>query len=249
MSEVPLRTLRTNKLSHLVAMDIVENIVQEGLQPGDRLPPEADMLKRYSAGRASIREGLRLLETYGVLSIRAGKLGGPVVEDVSSTDLARSLSIFFRLLGATYGDLIEARLALDPVVARLAAERDNSDVHHRLMGIIEVEEEDAQRRPHQVANLGYDFHSAITEASGNPVLGLLSRSLRSLYADHLQARGLLPANMHTLVPGLHRDIVTAILNHEPAAAERLMADLLQKFASDQARRNNSFMTERIAWTS
>ena len=81
------------------------------------------MLERFQVGRASIREGLRLLEAYGVITIKPGHKGGPIVRDPDAIDLARTLSLFFRMVNASYRDLNEARLIIEPVMARQAAEK------------------------------------------------------------------------------------------------------------------------------
>jgi DNA-binding FadR family transcriptional regulator len=243
----PTKVIRTNKTSSLIAADIVEEIVRQGLKPGDKLPPEANMLADYAVGRASIREGLRVLEALGVLSIRAGKTGGPVVGNLDHSDLARNLSVFFRLLGATYGDLIEARHIIDPMIARLAAQREDVEAHNYLREVLkreaEPEDEEEPRR-----SVGFDFHYAVSAAAGNPILTLLSRSLRALYAEHLQARGLLAPEEAVTIPGLHAEIGNAILAGDAPLAEKLMRALVEKFAEVQYERNSWFIQERIAWT-
>ena len=43
------------KKSEVVAQAIVHDIVREGLQPGDRLASEAEMMEQYDVGRGSLR--------------------------------------------------------------------------------------------------------------------------------------------------------------------------------------------------
>src|SRR4051812_38735818 len=50
------------KTSEVVAFAVARDIVQLGLQHGDRLPLEAEMLEQYGVSRESLREALRLLE-------------------------------------------------------------------------------------------------------------------------------------------------------------------------------------------
>ena len=61
------------KTARLVAGQIVQDIGTEGLT---RLPSEAELLERYEVSRPSLREALRILEMYGVISIRPGPGGG-----------------------------------------------------------------------------------------------------------------------------------------------------------------------------
>jgi DNA-binding FadR family transcriptional regulator len=239
-------------MAHVVAMEIVEEMILRELTAGDRLPPEADMLEQFDVGRASLREGLRLLETYGLISIRTGQGGGPIVAELTSRELARTLSLFFRIAGATYGDLIEARMILDPVVARFAAERNDADAQSQLRAALEMENSAASEShvdPRVSADrVGVDFHRAVTEACGNPILIFLAQGLRTLYAEHLHDRGLFPREAQEAAPGLHRAIGQAILDGDGQLAQNLMLRLVRDFAALQKERTPWLMDERITWT-
>ena len=61
-------------------------LMSESLEIGEML--KAAMLDRYGVGRPTLREALRILEVHGLLVIRAGPGGGPVVTAASSRDYA-----------------------------------------------------------------------------------------------------------------------------------------------------------------
>lgn len=236
--------LKTGKLSHRVALAIVEDIVEHDLQPGDRLPAEAAMLERFKVGRASIREGLRLLETYGVLTIRPGQHGGPVVAELGAGDLGRTLSLFLRLVGATYREVIQARLVIEPVMARLAAERRDPA---QLAELAEVVEREQAAEIDDYLVHANEFHHAVNGASGNPVLDLLGQSLRTLYSQPLQGRGLFPAEARPRVRSVHAEIAAAIAAGDGHTAETLMAGHMRELAELQEERTPWFMDERVSW--
>src|SRR3990167_5758680 len=112
---------RTLKTSELVALDIVRDIVNQGLKAGDRLPLEAQMLVQYRVSRSSLREALRLLEVQGLIGIRPGPGAGTVVGRVLPANLSRTLTLHLHMLGANYDELLEAWMETEPVLARLAA--------------------------------------------------------------------------------------------------------------------------------
>src|SRR6266478_419143 len=112
---------RSGKISETIARDILDDIVVRKLPPGTMLASEAVMLDRYGVGRASLREALRILEIHGLIKIKPGPRGGPVVAEVTSSDLGRSATFFFHAVGATFADLLSARVAIEPMMARLAA--------------------------------------------------------------------------------------------------------------------------------
>lgn len=234
--------VRPAKVSHQVAAAIVEQIVHEELRPGDRLAGEAALMERFGVSRASVREALRLLETYGAIAIRPGHRGGNVVAAIDPDSLGESLALFLRLEGATYRDLIEARLVIEPVMARLAAERRDAAQLAELRRVLEREAGGGDAAP-----LGQDFHYAVSGASGNPVLDLLGRSLRALYSERLHGRGIFPAEGRGLVETVHGEIGAAILDGDGGRAERLMADHMTDLARMQEDRTPWFMDERVSW--
>src|SRR5579862_3784564 len=79
---------RTVKTAETVAAAIVRDIVARGLATGDALPSENAMLEHYRVSRASLREGLRLLEVQGLIRLKPGPGGGPLVGAVDPKNLA-----------------------------------------------------------------------------------------------------------------------------------------------------------------
>ena len=117
----PERGARQPKAAERVAGDIVHDIVARGMRTGDHLPLEAQMVDEYGASRASVREALRLLEVQGLLHLKPGPGGGPVVGQVDPANLARTTSLYFHLGGATYDSALRTQMLLEPVCAQLAA--------------------------------------------------------------------------------------------------------------------------------
>ena len=59
-------------LPQKISEDIISLILEENLQPGDKLPNESILSKRLDAGRSSIREAMKLLASRNIVSIRQG---------------------------------------------------------------------------------------------------------------------------------------------------------------------------------
>jgi GntR family transcriptional regulator, transcriptional repressor for pyruvate dehydrogenase complex len=235
---------RSTKISQQVATAIVDDIVSKRLKPGDRLEPEASMVQRFGVGRASIREGLRLLETYGVISIKPGQKGGPTVGKLDASDLGRMLSLFLHILGATYRDLIETRLVIEPVMARLAAERQDPEQLAKLKEVIDFESAAPIEDYVPTSN---EFHYAVNGASGNPVLDLLGQALRTMYRERLASGGLFPTEARGYVRSTHAEIGDAIFAGKADEAERLMKLHMDDLARLQSEKTPWFMDERVAW--
>ena len=59
-----------------VVQQIRLDIARGKLEPGDRLPPNGDLEKRFGVGRSSIREAIRALELFGLVWVKRGRDGG-----------------------------------------------------------------------------------------------------------------------------------------------------------------------------
>jgi len=73
--------------------EILSDIVDRELAPGAKLAPQAEMLEEFQVGRASLREALRILETHGLITIKPGPGGGPVVSGVHGADFGRMATV------------------------------------------------------------------------------------------------------------------------------------------------------------
>jgi GntR family transcriptional regulator, transcriptional repressor for pyruvate dehydrogenase complex len=241
----PLGEWRAPKISQKVAMAVVEEIVARNLVPGDRLPPEAEMIEQFHISRASLREGLRLLETYGVITIRQGQRGGPEIGSLGPGDVARALSLFFRLSGATYRDVFDARILVEPVMSRIAAQQQAPDQMDALRAHLELER--TKPSDDDYVEISNSFHQLVSGLSGNPVLDLLGSSLRALYAEPLFRGHALPKETLAYCRKAHPKIGAAILAGDGESAQTLMAGHMVDLNRIVNRRAAWFLDDRVTW--
>lgn len=240
--EAPRR--RTEKISENVAREIVGDM--RDLPAGTKLPPEAVMLDKYRVGRASLREALRILEVQGLIIIRPGPGGGPVVAAVDSRHFAQMASLYFQLSGATYRNLVEARLVMEPVMARLAALRQDKADLAKLEPFLKVRVE-TDDNPQDYFNHATHFHAVLSGISGNPVLDLMGRSLKDLYTDRIEGITF-PPDARNRVHKEHAAIAMAIVKGQAAKAERLMREHMEDFVRFAAERTPDMLSDIVTWT-
>jgi DNA-binding FadR family transcriptional regulator len=216
---------RGAKVAEALAQEIVRDVVSRKLQPGTLLSSEAQMLEDYGVGRGSLREALRILEVHGLITMKPGRNGGPMVIEVGSRDYGRMSSLFFHLGGITFRQLVEARLAMEPMMARLAAARRGQE----LVGQLADPESTRVEDDAAFFDATTDFHKTVAAMSGNPVLNLLSSSLEEIFRD--QVSGLLsPKDERKHVLEVHTAIADAIAQGDEDGAERLMREHMQEYA-------------------
>jgi GntR family transcriptional regulator, transcriptional repressor for pyruvate dehydrogenase complex len=243
---LPHRRLRPVKLPQRIASAIVEDIVAGDLAAGDALPTEADLAERFGVSRVSIREALRVLEAFGVVRIKPGKNGGNEVGAIDAEALARVLALFFRMARATYRDLMDARLVIEPFMARRAAERGDRAQLDELRDLLEREAASTAGTP-EGDQLALAFHWLVCGGSGNPVMDALGQALHTLYGDHLAANLLYDPGGWTTARNIHQEIGKAILAGDGRRAQELMASHMQDFLALQEERTPWLLDERVAW--
>lgn len=231
------------KVGEAVAQDIVRKIGTEGLAPGTPLPSEAQMLEEYGVGRGSLREALRILEVNGLISIKPGPGGGPIVVGSSPAAFGRMGTLYFQAGRMTFRELMEARLVMEPVMARLAAERPDPEKLSQLVTIAEGTplDNDAGYLDHSG-----DFHRLVASMSGNGMLNLFSASLGTIF--HGRVGGLFfPKTRRAKVRQAHVAVAKAIADGDADLAESLMREHMVEYADYVKRRQPALMTEIVGW--
>jgi DNA-binding FadR family transcriptional regulator len=214
-----LESERPEKVPEVVARRILRDIVRQGLVAGDMLPPEAVMIEQLGIGRASLREALRILETRGIVRIKPGPRGGPMVDEVTAADYGRTMTVFLHASGATFRELMEARLIMEPVLARLAATRLTEEGAARIRGAITAGW-DAVDEPSEVwSAASEEFHAAVAAGSGSRVLDIFSGSLMSIHRSRIGS--MFPVNQRRATCRIHDRIAAAVLDRNAAGAEQL----------------------------
>jgi DNA-binding FadR family transcriptional regulator len=229
-----------------VARDIVRDIATRHLASGTMLPPEVAMAAQYKVGRATLREALRVLEVQGLVQIKAGPAGGPVVSTLSSREFGHMATLHFHMSGATFRELIQARLVMEPVMARQAAERQDAEGMRRLEASLEAMESRKSSEDEQYHQAATDFHGVVAGISGNRILDLFGRALKDVYNERLTGM-VYPKSARERVLRDHRDVARAILSGQAARAERLMRAHMEEFVRYASKRFPGMLDEVVDW--
>ncbi len=214
------------KMSERIAFEIIRSIAAKSLKPGDRLPPEADMLTHYQVSRPTLREAIRILEFQGLIAVRQGVSGGAVVGKATPQNLARTLTFYFHLADSTYGELYEATMEFQPIIARRAAQNKNrAHVREMMQPFVHAEAETVMD--------GVDFHARVTSLAGNSVLELCVEAVSAVHQRAVMSE--IPGNLKKQFVDDHRKIAAAIIAGNAQLAESTMrshaSHLIKEFRS------------------
>ncbi|GAB7146489.1 FadR/GntR family transcriptional regulator [Mycobacterium riyadhense] len=159
---------RPDNRASKIARRIEADIVRRGWPVGESLGSEQALQQRFCVSRSVLREAVRLVEHHQVARMRRGPNGGLLVCEPDAGPATRAVVIYLEYLGTTLGDLLNARLVLEPLAAALAAEHIDETGIEALRAVLRAEE---QWRPGMPAPRE-EFHVALAERSKNPVLQL-----------------------------------------------------------------------------
>jgi len=241
----PRNDRRKDKTSELLARSMLRGIRLGKKRPGDPLPTEAQMMEEYGVGRGTMREALRILEVNGLISIKPGPRGGPVVEAASAENFGRMAMLFFQTAGFTYRELIEARLILEPVAARLAAER-KSNLAEGGGQLSSVADVDDVKDESTYLQRSTDFHEAVVHASGNGIVAIFSDSLAHVFREKVSGV-VFPERRRKEIVRTHKEIADAIGAGDGPRAEQLMREHMVDYAKYVGQRYPAMLDEVVEW--
>jgi GntR family transcriptional repressor for pyruvate dehydrogenase complex len=236
---------RPEKTSVLIARQIMSDVAQRGLMPGDFLPAERTMVETYGAGRGTIREALRLLEFQGVISLKPGPGGGPILQDPSGADLASTMVLLLQMKQAPFRAIVEVRSAVEPMISRLAAEHMTDEALGELEASVSAMRQNLNDR-NMFLESNKQFHDIIAWSSGNALFGYLVDSLIGIM--HGTGIGIdYPKFRREAILVAHQDILDALRARDPIGSEAHMRDHIAAYVTYAEKKYRDVMDHVIGW--
>jgi GntR family transcriptional repressor for pyruvate dehydrogenase complex len=236
---------RPRKTAALLAQRIVGEITESRLEPGAPLPPEREMLEDYAVARGTLREALRFLEIQGVITMKTGPGGGPVVDRPGSRHLASTMAMMLQLEHTSFRSVLDARVVLEPVLASRAAERITAAELEQLRASLDrmraglddiVAFRDENER----------FHELIAEAADNPVFHMIISSLTWI-VDGTALGVEYPPESRRAVLRAHGRIYRAVAARDPDRAAAAMSSHMADYLSYLAARYPGVIDAPLRW--
>jgi DNA-binding FadR family transcriptional regulator len=197
-----------------VVDQIERAILRRELKKEERLPSERDLIVQFGVSRATIREALRVLQSRGLIEVRHGDPGGPIVRADPGASVTSVVSSLFHAERLSLADVIQFRMVVESAAAGFAASASKEAVSAIREAYHQMETTATLEEQFQCDVL---FHRRIAEAGGNPLFALVVDALHQFnsIATWQSRRPLDKARSDTLA--VHRLILDAI---EAGDAER-----------------------------
>jgi GntR family transcriptional repressor for pyruvate dehydrogenase complex len=204
-------------------------IASSGIQPGERLPTERQLMETLAVGRSTVREVIGKLQALGVLESRKGS-GTYLLRATSADAIHMPLVIDTALLRDRLLQTLDVRRGLEGEASALAALRatpeDIAIMEAKLDAMEAVHHEKGTSGPEDLA-----FHLAIYDASHNPLFGQLLEQMREAFESFFEKPFDRPDFARRSFP-FHRELFDAIARREPETARQKTLAILQIVEED-----------------
>ncbi len=225
------RAVRTSRLFEQIVQQVEESIFNGQLKPGDQLPAERDLAHRFGVSRTAVREAVKTLREKGLVEAYSGR--GTFVTNGTSQAIRQSLDLMVRINqqeGSLH--LAELRQVLEPEIAARAATRIDEQLLNTMHEAVATMERSVHD-PDAYVEADLDFHLALAEAVGNPLILSLLDSIVGLLREQRSRifkveGGPERGQFH------HKKILAAIEKRDPEQAREAMRAHLTQVLADSS---------------
>lgn len=210
----------------IIADKIMEKISDGDYLPGDKLPPEAELIKLYEVSRVTLRESLKKLSMLGVVTINQGD--GTYVNKITPSSFMEPLFPLLVLNCESVEEIYNARIYLEGGISELAAiyrtEEDLEIMNHileEMENAIEIDDYST------FSKCDRKFHQAIENACRNEVLCMISKLFNRFLEIYLK-RINVSKNIVENSINEHRQLYHAIQNKRGELAGITMREHLRE---------------------
>src|ERR1700688_1580460 len=229
------RTVKTSRLFEQIVQQVEDSILKGQLKPGDQLPADRELAQRFGVSRTAVREAVKTLRERGLVEAYSGR--GTFVTNGTSQAIRQSLDLMIRINkqeGSAH--LAELRLVLEPDIAALAAQKIEDQLLVTMSEAVATMDR-SLRDPDAYVEADLDFHLALAEAAGNPLILSLLDSIVGLLREQRSRifnvqGGPERGQFH------HKRILAAVEQRDSEVAREAMRAHLQQVLADSSSLGN-----------
>ncbi|RLF63515.1 MAG: hypothetical protein DRN33_03995 [Thermoplasmata archaeon] len=218
--------VRPQKVSAVVAEQIIAAIKQGDFPVGSKLPSENELAERMGVSRPTIREALAALTAVGLIESKPGS-GNYVRNGTALIDTIGNEAVLVLENEDSCIEIMEARGLFEPPVAGLAAQkRTEEDIENLKAVHARLQELAKEGDPDAYLDADKEFHLAVIAAAHNnlvsnvlvPLINTMDQKLYREFTSHYYFKDRMGLQE---VAGLHDKILAAIIasDLDRAAAE------------------------------
>lgn len=222
---MPLSPVARRSVTDEVYDQILAGVIEGELAPGESLPSERQLAEVLGVSRPVVREALKRMTHAGLVEVRQG--GSTTVRDYrrnAGLDLLPRLLVHDGELDlAVARSILEARRAVGPEIAALAATRGTPELTARLTAAVDAIA--AATDPVAMQLHALDFWEHLVDGADSVVFRLMYNSLRAAYEPAVEALAPLLEEEVSQLDG-YRQILAAVSAGDAETARVRATELL-----------------------
>lgn len=190
-----------------------QSLIRGQLKPGQKLPSELELSQQLGVGRSAVREAMKVMQALGVITIRQGD--GTYVVDEPSPTLLSPLVFAVMLESGMNLELFELRYMVQVGYTELAAQNATENDMELMKTAAKQLEDQVEKSKDDVelmTHLDLGFHFAVLDATHNPLVIKIGRTVEELFFSTIQSA--LLSNIDFALDS-HRKIINAIYSKDP----------------------------------
>ena len=219
---------KKQSLHQQVVDELGTQIIDGTFGAGDRLPNADELSGNLGVSRTVTREALRVLEEKGLVQSRP-KFGIRVQPQESWKLLDSDVLAWHYQSGPSQqfvNALMQVRYIIEPAAAELAARHATDAQVNSIQAAYDrlansLDDLEAYKQADR------DFHAAIFDASGNPLLAHIASTINVDLDAGREITGTIPHSLAETLP-VHEHLMLAIAEHNAPEAHQAAADLVDQ---------------------
>lgn len=226
MSE-SIRPLKQIRLSDQIVSHLRRYIAEEKLRPGDSLPSEVELARRFGVGRPTVREAINALAGSGLIEVASGR--APTVGSLTGDSVNKLIAHGIAIQQITPLETLQLRRFIEErSVALAAAKREQKHIVSLRSALEELKARIGDMDAFSEVDI--DFHKTLAEASGNSLVQVITEGIAAVaLASSLSGLRLIrSASEWDETYSVHAQIVEAVIDGDPERAEAAMRDHFDK---------------------
>ncbi len=206
-------------------------LLSDAMCVGDKLPTEKEFCETLKVGRSTIREAIRALQVMGYVKILPGR--GAFIAAKNLDDATPPIVSWLASNKVQVEDVVEVRLGIETLAARLAAERAAPADLNALDAVRQTFENALAGDEHdQLAKLDEEFHQAMVDASRNELLIALNKVVSLAFGEFRKNSFRIKEHAaNAVIP--HRDILNALRARDAELVQVFVRRHLEKVLEDR----------------
>ncbi|MBW2057643.1 MAG: FadR family transcriptional regulator [Deltaproteobacteria bacterium] len=183
MIQPPFRRVQPTRNYEQVAQQIQQAIIEGHFKPGDKLPPQKELMNLFHVSKFTIMAAIRSLEKSGLVYTKSGATGGTFVSELNTAGFSESLRLLLSMKKVPLEELAEFRLTVEGRVAYWAARRRRKEDIARMEGLLETMAAilDSDGHAERLVPVDMEFHLAVAKASRNTLFLAIMETIHECF--------------------------------------------------------------------